>query len=282
MENIGPSWGRIASFINASGDFSFIKYDEILVSPNLLTQAKLMVERNNLILIPPTNWEVSGENVSEEKCTHNLCKKFCGQTIEKEPTFNNLNTNILILSRINGSCMVLNRSGSFGQASNHSDKAQFDFEQYSSIFIDKFYHNLWTFNSDRDEFARFDLISLEATVKLAKIHADRSKTSISIKFPNSWNNLHPLNDGDSSSTKHLSNIPSVLQPNLSLPLIECTNLTKTPQQLGIEILSLLTSLTYSHLFGIYILARIFEIYLLTFVSFLPLRHIDQRQQAGQF
>lgn len=248
MENIGPSSGRIASFINASGDFSFIKFDEILISPNLLTKAKLVVERNNLILMPPVNWEVKAEEnreVSEDKCTHDLCEEVGGQITEKVPTFNNLKSNILIISRINGSCTVLNHN----QSSNIYIKSPVEFDQCSSIFIDKYYHNLWTFNMERDEFARFNLITLAATDKISKIHKDRSKSNY-IKFPSSWDTLHPLNIINESSNAQLDYILT-LQPNFSIPFIENTNLKKTPQQLGIELLSLFTSLTYSHLFGIY-------------------------------
>nr|XP_027195486.1 E3 ubiquitin-protein ligase MYCBP2-like [Dermatophagoides pteronyssinus] len=53
MDCIGPEFGRIATQISASGDFTFIRYDEILLSSEMFAKSKLLAEKNNLILIPP-------------------------------------------------------------------------------------------------------------------------------------------------------------------------------------------------------------------------------------
>lgn len=358
MENVGPTYGRIATWISSTGDFTYVKYDEMLLSANLLTSAKLVADRNSLILIPPSNDGGGGggrssssssrpkkgedfDRLFEEKsCKHLYCSILESSSGGKDdgrketasaaswaavvestaaaavPKFNNLHPNILVISRLNGACSLLsptaaakalskqlNTGGGGGGRSHCSLCAavvnapldigggnQLNFDAYSSVLLDRYYHNCWTYNAQLDEFARFNLVELEAAGKMGRLHeevhrqqaltlqqqsvsllAPQNAPALSerqqhkeqlhqqhqicstqaemIKFPNSLFNLNQLNTLAFTATVFMQNVPSALMADITVPLVDYCAPRQTPQQLGIELLSFLTSLTYSHLLG---------------------------------
>ncbi|MGV4385741.1 hypothetical protein ACPWR0_24050, partial [Pandoraea pneumonica] len=78
--------------------------------------AKLMIEKNNLILISPkVSHKKNFDELFEEKsCKHEYCKSLDGTSSysSEQNGFNNLNTNVLLISRTNGTCSILNPSSS--------------------------------------------------------------------------------------------------------------------------------------------------------------------------
>lgn len=250
MYEIGPENGRIASWISASNNSTFVKFDEILLSANWFRKAKLMVDNGNLILIPPLlNHKKNFDELFEEQnCKHAHCKE---SSSSPAIGFNNLCSNILIVSRVNGLCSILDPSSSSVRWNRYqiNQLDQINFNQYSAIFIDRFYSNLWCFNSYREEFSRFSLISLEASAKMEQLAEEKchSNANWEAKFPTSLWSMHRLNA--SNVTQHLKIIPSVLQPDISMFHLEYYPMRHSTLQMGIELFSTLTSLTYCRLLG---------------------------------
>lgn len=265
MDNVGPEFGRIATSISANGDFTFVKNDEMFISSSLLTSAKLVAEKSNLILVPPQREQNKSLNnfdqlFEERSCKHQYCIAECSEyeSTQQKTAFNNLNSSILIVSRVSGSCTILNPSNTAKISKLNSIfnvRNQLCIDMYSHIYLDSFYNNLWIYNPFQDEFARFNLIELEASSRMAKVALQRSSSSPAysstheMPLPTSLMSLNQLNALSHPTNHFMHNIPSALQSDITVPLTDYSGLRQSPQQLGIEMLSFLTSLTYSHLLG---------------------------------
>lgn len=260
MDEIGPEFGRIAIKIQATGDFTFVKYDEILLSTNMFLQTKLIADKNNLMLIPPTQSSTNTlnvknmdndqtKNVKEKKCRHLFCAEKLATNndnslIKCSISFNNLNSNILIISRTNGICSILKQSKTF----NDIDSKRINFDQYSSLFVDKFYQNLWAYSSCSDDISRFNLISIKMSTKINQIFQNRKNCSLPL--PTSMFGNFSKFHFESTFNKDLKYLPSIVQPNMAMPVSDKCLMKKTMEQISLELLSSLSSFTYSYLLGL--------------------------------
>ena len=279
VDHIGPEYGRTATSVSVSGDYTFIKYDEKLFSlTNLLTSAKLIAERSNLILIPPRVRQTQNfDKLFEERlCKHVYCLEVDQNGIDHEPpkiVFNNLKRNVLIISRSTGAFSVLSREATKKTTKWYTlidMENQINFELYSSVLLDKYYNNLWTYNAHRSEFARFNLIELEASSNIKHLSSSKSGWMASC-----CTNLPHLNAVIFPTIQYMSDVPSALQPDMCLPLVSNCSLKHSPQQLATELLSLLSSLTRSRLLGKHVMFKHF-LFFITTAIFSLFRHDRKR------
>lgn len=245
INGFGPDFDRLATQIRASGDFSFVKFDQILLNSTKFNRTKLICEDQNLILVPPAsrNFEMNSIFIdsSPNNCQHSHCQSLREDSFSSDQLENSKDSsaNILIISRTNRNCSIVKKS---------NDISQIDFNRYSSVLIDKYYRNLWAFDPNINEFARFNLIALEISDRLDKFKQSKFFDYSSLP-PNSLLSSS-FTDLDNGGSKHIIYTPSPIKPNIAVPFRSHCLMRKKPDQVAIELLSLLTSLTYSQLFGL--------------------------------
>jgi E3 ubiquitin-protein ligase MYCBP2 len=133
IPNIGQQYGRKATFISASGDHTFIKFDESLINPLSLSSARVIANRRCIAIIP-SNSEMS---TSVNDCRYD----------SSERTFHSL-----VISRADGSCKSFNTSD------------QLELSNFSAVCLDNYYDVLWTYDSETHSFNRYNIIAAESKI----------------------------------------------------------------------------------------------------------------------
>ncbi|KAL9694804.1 hypothetical protein quinque_014089 [Culex quinquefasciatus] len=59
VTGIGPSTGKKASWVGASGDQTFVKVDESLVNASMLSKFSVVADKNTILLIPNSNYQLN-------------------------------------------------------------------------------------------------------------------------------------------------------------------------------------------------------------------------------
>jgi len=131
IPNIGQQFGRKATFISASGDHTFIKFDESLINPLSLSSARVIANRRCIAIIP-SNSDMSA-SVTDNRFESN------------ERTFHSL-----VISRADGSCKSFNTPD------------QLELSNFSAVCLDNYYDILWTYDSETHSFNRYNIIAAEA------------------------------------------------------------------------------------------------------------------------
>ena len=133
IPNIGQQFGRKATFISASGDHTFIKFDESLINPLSLSSARVIANRRCIAIIP-SNSEKSG--AAKDSRYESMERQF----------------HSLVISRSDGICKSFNSSD------------QLELSNFSAICLDNFYDVLWTYDSKSHSFNRYNLIYAETKI----------------------------------------------------------------------------------------------------------------------
>lgn len=79
MANVGPKFGREATWIGASGDQTFVKVDESLINAQSLEKAHLMANSRHLLLVPGADDHPSTFNCLTISRSDGFCRSFSDQ-----------------------------------------------------------------------------------------------------------------------------------------------------------------------------------------------------------
>ena len=135
VSNIGPQYGRRATWIEASGDHTFIKFDESLINPLSLNSVKIIAD-SKCVVLSPSKSNVLVKQPSVE---------------EHEESQSPVVMKSLVINRSDGSCRVF------------SDPDQIDLSSFSANCLDDFYDTLWSFDSKTNTFYRHNIIAVESS-----------------------------------------------------------------------------------------------------------------------
>ncbi|XP_054168107.1 E3 ubiquitin-protein ligase MYCBP2-like [Oppia nitens] len=130
IPNIGQQFGRRATYITASGDHTFIKYDESLINPLSLSSSRVIANRRCIAIIPS-----SAEMMASTKDNR------------YERQFNSL-----VINRLDGTCKTFSSSD------------QLELFNFSAVCLDNYYDVLWTYDSKNHSFNRYNLIYSETKI----------------------------------------------------------------------------------------------------------------------
>lgn len=131
VPNLGPQFGRRATWISAFGDHTFIKFDESLINPSTLPSARVIANRRCIVIIPH----------DQEESFSDSSKEALGRT-----------SRLLVISRSDGSCK------------SFSDEEQLDLMEFSAVCLDSLYDVLWTYDSLTHTISRHNIIFSEAKI----------------------------------------------------------------------------------------------------------------------
>ncbi|RWS30275.1 E3 ubiquitin-protein ligase MYCBP2-like isoform X6, partial [Leptotrombidium deliense] len=123
VPNIGPQYGRRATWIGASGYYTFIKLDESLINPSTLPSARVLANKRCIVIVP------SEHSKNDAKLDSDSC------------------FSSLVINRLDGVCKTFRTSG------------QLDLSLFSSVCLDDLYDVLWTFSSENNVINRFNIIA---------------------------------------------------------------------------------------------------------------------------
>lgn len=127
LANIGPANGRRATWIDASGDYTFVKLDESLINPLTLSSARVMAN-SRCVVIAPSVESLVGHDVR----------------LDDRPFKS------LVINRADGSCRTFVANDQVNLAS------------FSSMCLDSLYDVLWTFDLEASIVNRYNIVAAEA------------------------------------------------------------------------------------------------------------------------
>ncbi|RWS17339.1 E3 ubiquitin-protein ligase MYCBP2-like isoform X4 [Dinothrombium tinctorium] len=124
VPNIGSQYGRRATWIGASGYYTFIKVDESLINPSTLPSARVLANKRCIVIVAP---EDSANDIKQ---------------LDSETRFNSL-----VINRADGVCKTF------------ATPDQLDLSSFSSVCLDDLYDILWTYNSENYVVNRYNIIT---------------------------------------------------------------------------------------------------------------------------
>lgn len=133
VPNVGPQNGRRATWIDATGDYTFVKLDESLINPLTLHSAKVVANSRCIVIAPPTD-------------------------LVRDARLDDRPFRSLVINRADGSCRTFTQLD------------QVNLGTFSSMCLDNFYNVLWTFDAEAQIVNRYNVIASEAKA-LAQISA---------------------------------------------------------------------------------------------------------------
>ena len=133
VANIGPQNGRRATWVDASGDYTFVKLDESLINPLTLHSAKVVANGRCIVIAPPSDTMSVAASARMDN-----------SRLDDRPFRS------LVINRDEGSCRTFTGIDQINLAS------------FSSMCLDSLYDVLWTYDAEAQIISRYNLINAEA------------------------------------------------------------------------------------------------------------------------